>query len=72
MDVNFLLETPLFLWHAKRCLEGECLECRVTTFKVCPGEFQYDKLIEWKNIRYEVIGKIDEGRNKKDQKLEYH
>jgi hypothetical protein len=48
------------------------LECGVTTFKVYPGELQFDKLIEWKNIRYEVIGKIDKGRNKKAQKLEYH
>jgi hypothetical protein len=62
---------PLPPWHAKRCPEGECLECGVTTFKVCPRELQYDKLIEWKSVRYEV-GKIDEGRNKKDQKLEYH
>ncbi len=51
---------PLSPWHVKRCIEGECLECGVTIFKVCLGES-----IEWKNIGYEVFGKIDEGRDKK-------
>jgi hypothetical protein len=56
---------PLSPWHAKRCLEGECLHCGITTFKVYPWGLQYDKLIEWKSIRYGVVGKIDEGRDKK-------
>jgi hypothetical protein len=48
------------------------LECGVTTFKICPRELQFDKLIEQKSIRYEVVGKINEGGEKKAQKLEYH
>jgi len=56
-------------WHVKRCLEGECLECGITTFKVYPWGLQSSKLIKWKSIEYEVVGKIDEGRYKKVKKL---
>jgi hypothetical protein len=42
------------------------------TFKVCPKELVYDKLIQWKSIRYEVIRKTYGGRDKKVQKLEYY
>jgi len=63
---------PLPPWHAKRCLKGECLECEITTFKIYLRELQFDKLIKWKNIGYEVVGKTYERRNKKAQKLEYH
>ncbi len=60
---------PLPPWHVKRCLEGECLECGITTFNIYPWGLQYDKLIEWKSIGYEVVGKIDEGRDNKVKKL---
>jgi hypothetical protein len=56
---------PLSLWHPKRCLESECLECGVTTLKVYLGELQFDRLIKWKSIRYEVVWKTIEGREKK-------
>ncbi len=70
MWISILCEKPpLFPWHAKRCLEGECLECGIITFKVYPWGLQYDKLIEWKSIGYEVVGKIDKGRDKKVKKL---
>jgi len=48
------------------------LECGVTTFKICPRELQSNKLIEWKNIGYEVVRKINEGGEKEAQKLAYH
>jgi hypothetical protein len=45
------------------------LECGITTFNIYPWGLQYDKLIEWKSIGYEVVGKIDEGRDNKVKKL---
>jgi len=33
---------------------------------------QFDKLINWKNIGFEMVGKIYDGKDKKAQKVEYH
>jgi hypothetical protein len=56
---------PLFLWHAKRCLESECLECGVTIFKVCPRELQSNRLIEWKVLGMRLLGKQMRGNRRK-------
>jgi hypothetical protein len=37
--------------------------------KIFPKELQFDKLINWKNIGYEVVGKTNDGKEKKDRKL---
>ncbi len=46
--------------------------CGVDIFKVCPKEFQSKKLIVWKSIGYEVVGFIEEGKEKKASKMEYN
>jgi len=53
------------LWHNKQCLLGQCHNCGVNIFKVCPKEFQFEKLIFWKSIGYEV-GFTEEGKEKKE------
>lgn len=58
-------------WHDRKCLLGDCCNCGVDTFKICPKEVQYDKLISWKGIGYEMVGFINEGKEKKASKLEY-
>lgn len=65
MWMLMLCQKPsLSLWHAKNCLEGQCLECGINTFKVVQ-ESSNLILIEWKSVGYEVVGKTNEGRNKK-------
>ncbi len=39
---------------------------------ICPKELISIQLFQWKNIGYEVVGNIDDGRDKKAYKLEYH
>jgi hypothetical protein len=51
---------------------GQCHNCGVDIFKVCPKEFQSKKLIFWKSIRYEVVGFAEEGKEKKASKMEYN
>jgi hypothetical protein len=62
----------LSIWHSKSCLQADCLECGVSSFKKIPQDLQYENLIHWKSTRYEVVGKIDVGKNKKVHKVEYH
>ncbi len=62
----------LSFWHVKSCLQGNYLKCGVKNLKICPRELQCDKLINWKSIGYEMVGKIDDGKDKKAQKVEYH
>ncbi len=40
--------------------------------KVCPTELISNQLVQWKNIKYEVVGKTDDGKDKKPHTLEYH
>jgi YesN/AraC family two-component response regulator len=40
--------------------------------KIFPEELQFDKLINWKSIGYEMVGKANDGKEKKAQKVEYH
>lgn len=62
----------LSLWHAKNCLQGDYLECGINFLKICPKELQFDRLINWKNIGFKMVGKIYDGKDKKAQKVEYH
>jgi hypothetical protein len=62
----------LSFWHAKSCLQGNYLECGVKNLKICLRELQCDKSINWKSIGYEVVGMINDGKDKKAQKVEYH
>jgi hypothetical protein len=56
----------------KGCLEGLCPSCGVDNLKICLEEFISNQLVQWKNTRYEVVGKTSDGKDKKAQKLEYH
>jgi hypothetical protein len=51
---------------------GQCHNYGVDIFKVYPKEFQSKKLIFWKNIGYEVVGFIEEGKEKKASKIKYN
>jgi hypothetical protein len=68
----FFPKPELSLWHAKSCLEGLCSNYGVDNLKVCLKELNPSQLVQWKNIKYEVVGKTNDGRDKKARKLEYH
>jgi hypothetical protein len=53
----------------KNCLQGDCLKCGVKNLKICPEELQFDKLINWKNIGYEMVERYMMGRTRKRRKL---
>ncbi len=42
------------------------------TLSLCPIELITNDLIKWCSIGYEVVGHIEEGREKKTPKVEYH
>jgi hypothetical protein len=70
---SVVCDKPKFeLWHDKQCLLGQCHNCGVDIFKVCPKEFQSKKLIFWKSTRYEVVGFTKGGKEKKASKMEYN
>jgi len=60
------------LWHDRQCLLGQRHNYGVDIFKVCPKEFQFEKLISWKSIRYEVVGFTEESKENKASKMEYN
>jgi hypothetical protein len=50
---------------------GKCHNSGVDTFKMCPMELHFEKLISWKNIGYEIVGFTKEGKEKVS-KMEYN
>jgi hypothetical protein len=60
------------LWHVRGCLLGECEICEIDTLKVCPKGVQFQNLVSWKSIGYEIVGHTKDGKKKKVSKLEYH
>lgn len=68
----FCPKLELSLWHAESCLEGLCSNCGIDNLKICLEELISNQLVQWKSIGYEVLGKTNDKRDKKAQKLEYH
>jgi hypothetical protein len=71
MWTSMVFPNHYVLWHDKQCLLGDCCNCGVDSFKICLEAVQFDKLVSWKSIGYEVVGFINEGKEKKASKLEY-
>jgi hypothetical protein len=50
---------------------GECACYKVKKLPLCPIELSLDELIQWHSIGHEVIGHIEEGKEKKASKVEF-
>jgi hypothetical protein len=46
--------------------------CGWKSLRLCPRELDTNDLIKWCNIGYEVFGHIEEGKEKKASKIEFH
>lgn len=62
---------PLSPWFKRDCLMGQCDQCGVKNLKLCPVELQSDQTISWRCIQYIVVGKNDEGQDKKSPSVQY-
>jgi hypothetical protein len=65
------LKPTLNEWDFKQCLMGDYNSCGVHTLKLCPFELEIDRTIHWRNIGYEVVGQIENGRGRKASQVEY-
>ncbi len=68
----FFVRTWAKCWMASRgCIMGECACYKVKKLPLCPIELRLDELIQWHSIGHEVIGHIEEGKEKKASKVEF-
>ncbi len=58
-------------FHARECMLGECKNCGIQTFQNYPFELTLEKLVIWRKIRYVVVGKTNDGCDKKVSRVEY-
>jgi hypothetical protein len=63
---------PLHLWHQRKYLLGECTHCGANTLRICPLELRSTNIVAWKSISSEVVGQIDDGKDKKAPKVVYN
>jgi hypothetical protein len=59
-------------WFKKLCLMGKYNLCGVRKLQLCPMEMDSDDTILWRCISYIVVGKNDEGQDKKAPSVEYN
>jgi len=65
---------PLFgfsTFHQRACLLGQCKNCGVETLKICPVELDLKKPMTWRKISYVIVGKNNDGCDKKVSRVEY-
>jgi hypothetical protein len=51
---------------------GEYQTCGIETLRIYLEEVQFQNLISWRSIGYEVVGYTEDGKGKKASKLKYH
>jgi len=69
--MSILCVKPLnFLWHKRECLLGDCLDCGIQ-IKICFQELFSRHLIKWKNIGYEMVGQIEESKDRMVPTMKY-
>jgi hypothetical protein len=51
---------------------GECVCCGVKSLRLCSWELSSNDFIKWRSIDYEIVGQIEEGKEKKKSKTKYN
>jgi hypothetical protein len=64
MDVSYL-------FHKRVCLMGQCQDYGVEKLKLCPTKNSTKNLIQWRCIGYVVVGKNNNGLDKKTSQVQY-
>jgi hypothetical protein len=59
------------LWFKKPCLLGRCSLYGVNFLKLCPVELESDHVISWKCISYVLVGKNEDGQDKKAPSVDF-
>jgi hypothetical protein len=59
-------------WHQRDCLSSDYVYYGVKSLPLCPNELQSNALFQWCSIGYEVVRHIEEGKEKKTSKVEFH
>jgi hypothetical protein len=58
-------------FHGRECLLEACKNCGIQTFQNYPFELTLERLVIWRKIRYVVVGKTNDGCDKKASRVEY-
>jgi hypothetical protein len=61
----------LDIFHRKVCLMGQCPDCGVENLQLCPNEIETERYVQLWCIRYVVVGKNNNGQDKRVSRVEY-
>jgi hypothetical protein len=71
--MSILCVKPLnSLWHKRECLLGDYPDYGIQMSKICFQELLSRHLIKWKNIGYEMVGQIEESKDRKVPTMKYN